>query len=232
MPMHWVPWLAGGFLLTPFLVWLGLQAFVFPGAWNGFTTVVGTAALVASLPLAAWFYIRGIGGFANAMAGADPDGELAHGLPRLVLRVLPVSAVVFGVAGAAAVLVSAQPALSALAPLVVGAVTAAGIRAGEHGVSRGLVHLPPRLAARVRARLMRNTLVRELALNEGAGRRWFVVNLLLLGALVLFAVEVSPAALTVILITLAVAGGTAYMARRERAARRGRSTGGDPNAAA
>ncbi len=176
MPMHWVPWLAGGFLLTPFLVWLGLQAFMFPGAWNGFTTVVGTAALVASLPLAAWFFMRGIGGFANAMAGADPDGELAHRLPRTVLRVLPLAAVVLGVAGAWAVLESA--------------------------------------------------LVRELAFDERGGQRWFAVNLVLLGALLLFVLEISTAALTVLLLTLAVAGGTAYLAWRERAARNRRSGGG------
>ncbi len=231
MPMHWVPWLAGGFLLTPFLVWLGLQAFVFPGAWNGFTTVVGTAALVASLPLAGWFFMRGIGGFANAMAGADPDGELTHWLPRTVLRVLPLAAVVLGLAGAWAVLASPQPALAALAPLIVGLVTAAGIRAGEDGVSRGLVSLPRALKQRGRALVQQSALVRELAFNEAGGQRWFAVNLVLLGALLLFRVEVSAAALTVILLTVAVAGGTAYLAGRERAARN-RRPGRDQGSAA
>lgn len=142
MPMHWVPWLAGGFLLTPFVVWLVLALVVFPGTWNGFAAIVSTGTLGASLPLAVWFFLRGVGGFANAMAGADPDGELVHRIPRVLLRALPASAVVLGVGGAAAVIAAGQPVWSAAAPLGVGAIVAGGIHAGERGISRGVTIVP------------------------------------------------------------------------------------------
>jgi hypothetical protein len=140
--MHWVPWLAGGFLLTPFVVWLVLALVMFPGAWNGFAAVVGTGALGASLPLAVWFFLRGVGGFANAMAGADPDGELVHRIPRVILRALPASAIVLGLVGAGAVITAGQALWAAAAPLVVGGFVAAGIHAGERGISRGVGIVP------------------------------------------------------------------------------------------
>jgi hypothetical protein len=115
---------------------------VFPGAWNGFAAIVGTGALGASLPLAVWFFLRGVGGFANAMAGADPDGELVHRIPRAILRTLPASAIVLGLVGAAVVMSEGQALWAAAAPLMVGGFVAAGIHAGERGISRGVGIVP------------------------------------------------------------------------------------------
>lgn len=183
MPMHWVPWLVGGFLLMPFMIWAALAVFVFPGAWNGFNAVVGTGALGATLPLAFWFFLRGIGGFANAMAGTDPDGELRHWLPRMILRLLPLSAVLLGGIGAAAVVVQAGWGWGVLVPPGVGIVVAAGICGGESGVSRGLLHLPVRLRQRLRALLLHPAPLREVLANERGGRDWFLMNLALAGTL-------------------------------------------------
>lgn len=224
MPMHWVPWLAGGFLLTPFMVWFVLAGFVFPGAWNGFNAIVGTSALGASLPLAVWFFLRGIGGFANAMAGADPDGELTHWLPRMLLRLLPLSAVLLGLAGAAWVLSTSQPTWTTLAPLSVGLIVAVGIRGGEHGVSRGLVRVPKVIKQRAVSLIQGSALARELLNNERGGRDWFLMNLVLVGVLTMMTAGASPAALTIGLLTVPVGFAAIYLSHR------GRDSGGTPTA--
>jgi hypothetical protein len=216
MPMHWVPWLAGGFLLTPFMVWFVLAAFVFPGAWNGFNAVVGTSALGASLPLAAWFFLRGVGGFANAMAGDDPDGELSHWLPRLILRLLPVAALVLGIVGAGAVLSAGQASWTALAPLAVGLVVAVGIEAGEHGVSRSLITLPKALRRRVAKVVANSAIARELLANERGGRDWFLMNLVLLGVLAMLLADAPAPVMTVGLLLVPVGFVTVYLARQHR----------------
>jgi hypothetical protein len=136
MPLHVIPWIAGAFMLTPFAVWGVLAFLVFPGAWNGFDKVVGVSALLASLPLVAWFYIRGIASFANAMAGRHADGGLVHRLPRLIVAALPAAAPVLGALGAAAVLWDGQAAWTAAVPLAVGALVAAAIVAGERAATR------------------------------------------------------------------------------------------------
>jgi hypothetical protein len=219
MPMHWIPWLAGGFLLTPFVIWFALAAFVFPGAWNGFDAVVGTSALGASLPLAAWFFLRGIGGFANAMAGRDPDGELTHGVPRLILRLLPLSALALGVIGAGAVLAHGTAAWSALAPLAVGLVVSLGIYGGEHGISHGLIGVPARLFAR----LKELPVLRDLVGNETGGRDWFLLNLVLLGVLAAMVMGAPVPVVTVGLMLVAIGFVTLYLSQQHRRQDRGRA---------
>ncbi len=136
MPLHIIPWLIGAFMLTPFVVWLSLALFVFPGAWNGFDKVVGTSALIASVPLVAWFYIRGIASFANSMAGKHADGRVVHRLPRLILASLPAATGVLAVLAAGFVASTSAPVWTVTVPLAVGALVAAAIVGGERAARR------------------------------------------------------------------------------------------------
>ena len=136
MPLHIIPWLIGAFMLTPFVIWLAMALFVFPGAWNGFDKVVGTSALIASVPLVAWFYIRGIASFANSMAGKHADGHVVHRLPRLILAGLPALTGVLAVLAAVYVAGTSAPFWTVAVPLVVGALVAVAIVGGERAARR------------------------------------------------------------------------------------------------
>ncbi|MBK1696811.1 hypothetical protein [Rhodovibrio salinarum] len=136
MPLHVIPWLIGAFMLTPFLIWLPMALFMFPGAWNGFDKVVGTSALIATVPLVAWFYIRGIASFANSMAGEHADGHVVHRLPRVILRTLPGATGVLALLAAAYLADTGAPFWTVTVPLAVGALVAAAIVGGERAASR------------------------------------------------------------------------------------------------
>ena len=67
--MRFLPYVIGGFMLLPFILWAGLFA-AFPGPKPGITDAPLTASLVAiSLPLTLFHYIAGLGFVANSMAG-------------------------------------------------------------------------------------------------------------------------------------------------------------------
>ena len=136
MPLHVIPWLIGAFMLTPFVIWFALALFAFPGAWNGFDKVVGTSALIASVPLVAWFYIRGIASFANSMAGRHADGRVVHRLPRVILRALPPATGVLAVGAAGYVAATSAPVWTVAVPLSVGALVTAAIVGGERAARR------------------------------------------------------------------------------------------------
>jgi hypothetical protein len=136
MPLHFVPWLVGAFMLTPFLLWLVLGLLVFPGAWNGFDKVVGTSALLATIPLVAWFFVRGLATFANSMAGGHPDGRLRHRVPRAIVAALPAATLLLGAAGAAKVALLGEPLWAGAVPLAVAGLVAGAIVAGERAAQR------------------------------------------------------------------------------------------------
>lgn len=136
MPLQIIPWVIGAFMITPFAVWLVLALVLFPGVWNGFDKVVGMGALLPTIPLVGWFFVRGIGSFANSMAGGHPDGRLVHRVPRLILQALPALALALGIAGAAVVALADQPLWTLAAPLATATVIAVAILAGERAAMR------------------------------------------------------------------------------------------------
>lgn len=93
-PLWWLPYAVGGFMLTPFVIWAGLYAFGMDGPKSGFGTPEMVALLLASLPLAAFFFLANLGQMASAMR-AGPQGER---MPRAA-RLMPWLSGLIGAAG-------------------------------------------------------------------------------------------------------------------------------------
>ncbi|MCU0983645.1 MAG: hypothetical protein MUC89_01730 [Acetobacteraceae bacterium] len=93
-PLWWLPYAVGGFMLTPFAIWAGLYAFGMDGPKSGFGTPEMVALLLASLPLAAFFFLANLGQMASAMQ-AGPQGER---MPRAA-RIMPWLSGFAGIAG-------------------------------------------------------------------------------------------------------------------------------------
>jgi hypothetical protein len=73
-PLWWLPYGVGGFMLTPFALWAGLYAFGMAGPKSGFGTPEMVALMLASLPLAAFFFLANLGQMASSMR-EGPHGE-------------------------------------------------------------------------------------------------------------------------------------------------------------
>jgi hypothetical protein len=93
-PLWWLPYAVGGFMLTPFAIWAGLYGFGMAGPKSGFGTPEMVALLLASLPLAAFFFIANLGQMASAMR-EGPQGER---MPRAA-RVMPWLSALAGTGG-------------------------------------------------------------------------------------------------------------------------------------
>jgi hypothetical protein len=93
-PIWWLPYAVGGFMLTPFVIWAGLYSTGMSGPKSGFGTPEMVALLLASLPLAAFFFIANLGQMASSMR-AGPQGER---LPNAA-RVMPWLSGLIGAAG-------------------------------------------------------------------------------------------------------------------------------------
>jgi hypothetical protein len=93
-PLWWLPYAVGGFMLTPFAIWAGLYGFGMDGPKSGFGTPEMVALLLASLPLAAFFFIANLGQMASAMR-EGPQGER---MPRAA-RLMPWLSALAGVGG-------------------------------------------------------------------------------------------------------------------------------------
>lgn len=207
MPLRWVPWLVGSFMLTPFIVWFALATFVFPGAWNGFDTAVSTGALGATLPLAAWFFMRGLGEMANGMSGADPHGPIVHRLPRVILNTLPYAALGLGIAGAAYVVAAGEGVWSAAIPLGVGLMVAPAIALGERRAAwrtAGEAGSGGDAFARTLRALRRVPVLREIILDAHGERGWFFVNLVLVAVLAAGLSGASVPAMTIALLLVPI----------------------------
>jgi len=95
-PFWWLPYAAGGFMLTPFALWAGLYLSGIAGPKSGFGTPEMVALMLASLPLAAFFFLANLGQMASAMQ-AGPAGER---MPRAA-RLMPWLSVAAGAGGIA-----------------------------------------------------------------------------------------------------------------------------------
>jgi hypothetical protein len=102
-PFWWLPYAAGGFMLTPFAVWAGLYLSGIAGPKSGFGTPEMVALLLASLPLAAFFFLANLGQMASAMQ-AGPAGER---VPRAA-RLMPWLSAAAGIAGIAALAITGR----------------------------------------------------------------------------------------------------------------------------
>lgn len=99
-PFWWLPYAIGGFMLTPFVLWAALYLSGITGPKSGFGTPEMVALLLASLPLAAFFFLANLGQMASAMQ-AGPAGER---VPRAA-RLMPWLSAAAGAGGIAALAV-------------------------------------------------------------------------------------------------------------------------------
>jgi hypothetical protein len=116
----WLPYAIGGFMLTPYALWAGLYLGGMAGPKSGFSTPEMVVLLVASLPLAASFFLANLGQMASAMR-SGPAGER---LPRAALA-MPWLSGLFGLAGVGVLLwLGRAPVGIALVALVVAGMVA------------------------------------------------------------------------------------------------------------
>ncbi|PWE18174.1 hypothetical protein DDZ18_00745 [Marinicauda salina] len=122
--MRFLPYLVGGFMLLPFLLWAGLWAFVFPGPKPGLDVPIVTALIAVSLPLVLWHLIAGLAYVANSMAGRAGEEAPVWGPARWALRAMPAAALAMGAGSTAILAATGEGALTAASPLAAGALMA------------------------------------------------------------------------------------------------------------
>jgi hypothetical protein len=138
-PLWWMPYGVGGFMLTPFAIWAGLYAFGMAGPKSGFGTPEMVALMLASLPLAAFFFLANLGQMASAMR-EGPQGER---MPRAA-RVMPWLSGLAGVGGIVALVIldRGPGGMVALAAATLAMVSLMAI--SLRGNAQGMEAAPPR----------------------------------------------------------------------------------------
>lgn len=126
----WLPYALGLFMLIPYALWFGMWLFAFPGDKNGFESV-GPVLFLVSAPLVVWFGLCSLGFIANSMAGSSEFRSPSGWAVADILAVLPAAALWLGAAGAFYLFTQDRPLIAIAAPVVVGALIAGAIHAGE-----------------------------------------------------------------------------------------------------
>jgi len=126
-----IPYLVGGFMLVPLVLWLGLWAFAFPGPKLGLDAPVTLAMGVVSLPLAAWFYLATLGMFANSVRGTSEFALPQERPVGRLIQLLPATALVLGAGSFVVLAMLGSPLLEAAVPFAIGLAIAWAIRFGE-----------------------------------------------------------------------------------------------------
>lgn len=126
-----LPYALGLFMLVPYMLWIGLWLFAFPGEKNGFEAAAGSVLFATSVPLVLWFALCSLGFIANSMAGASEFSRPRGSTAATIIAVLPAATLCIGTAGALYLLSLAQPWYVIAAPIAVGLIIAAAIRSGE-----------------------------------------------------------------------------------------------------
>ncbi|MEM6665001.1 MAG: hypothetical protein AAF638_01220 [Pseudomonadota bacterium] len=126
-----IPYLVGGFMLTPLVLWLGLWAFVFQGPKVGLDVPLSLSMGIVSLPLVAWFFMCTLGMLSQSIDGGDEFALPRTANVRRLLEALPGIAVFLGVVSLPLLLTVGVAWYLTPAPLVMGLLIAITIRAGE-----------------------------------------------------------------------------------------------------
>ena len=129
--MRHLPYLVGGFMLLPLVIWAVLRLTLFSGPNHGLDVPLAAALLATSLPLAAWFLLANLGFLANSMGGADAFDRPRARWVRAIVAALPWAALSAGLLSLPFLVLQGEvSALMALPPLS-GLVIFLAIRRGE-----------------------------------------------------------------------------------------------------
>lgn len=126
-----LPYAIGAFMGLPFVLWIVLWLFVFPGEKSGFDSELTTVLLAVSAPLVLWFFFCSLGFIANSMAGANEFDRPRAPLITLTIAILPQATLCLGIAGGLYMLSLEAAWYAIAAPLALGVLIASSIYKGE-----------------------------------------------------------------------------------------------------
>jgi hypothetical protein len=129
--MFAIPFVIGGFMLLPFILWGLMWWGAFPGPKNGFDEMVGLAIFAATFPMAGWFFLRSLGSISNSIAGADGEGRPVAWVPAWIIPLLPYASLIIAAAGAILLGQHGYAWYVVASPLISGLLSAAAIFLGE-----------------------------------------------------------------------------------------------------
>ncbi|GAB5471265.1 MAG: hypothetical protein Kilf2KO_42950 [Rhodospirillales bacterium] len=190
-----IPFLVGGFMILPLVMWLGLWIFALPGPKHGVDLPLTLAMGLVSLPLVAWFYMATLGMLSNSIAGRSEFHEARSWNAHRFIAALPIGTLVLGLATLPAMIAVGKAWYLVPVPFLISITIAWAIRAGERGrtqdlrvANRKARSAPPRLAlARPASLLLRllyslpliGPLLREGIAGSNSDRGFFALTLLL-----------------------------------------------------
>lgn len=210
--MRYLPYVFGIFLLTPFVIWVGLSA-AMPGPQSGITDAPLTASLLlVSLPLVAYHSLAGLAFVANSMAGRSGETAPVWAPARRLNQAMAPLTLVLTLAAAWWLVQTGQDAASVAGVALVGLVMTGVIAVAQSGRSlshwltrpAALLLMPPRQLGRFLLAVPGlGHMLREIAHDPHRAGPWVMFNLALalvllvwlfgFGALVVLAMLSVPA---------------------------------------
>jgi hypothetical protein len=142
-----LPYLLGAFFLIPLGIWSGLWLTGLGGPKPGFEEPLANALFLVSIPLVLWFLVASLGSIANSMSGASEFQPPRFAPARWLVRSLPVTALVLGVAGALYLKLVEGPNPAVVLPLALALLVAFAIRRGEAQRTADARALPTAIAS-------------------------------------------------------------------------------------
>ena len=185
MSARHIPLYVGGFMLLPYLIWLVLWTFVFPGPKQGIDSPLSLSMFAVSAPLVVWFFLSNLGQLSNSIDGHSEFHVPRTSLARRLLPALAPAALMIGLASLPILLLLEQSPVLTPLPLLLSLLIAWAIRAGEAAreadhrsayrddrLSNGAAtdaSLPAATAARVALRQVGRLLLRGVLMIPGIG---------------------------------------------------------------
>ena len=129
--MRHLPYVVGGFMLLPLVIWTVLRLTLFSGPSHGLDVPLAVALLATSMPLVAWFFLANLGFLANSIGGADAFDRPRARWVRTIVAALPWAALSAGLLGLPFLVLQGEASALMALPLLSGLVIFLAIRRGE-----------------------------------------------------------------------------------------------------
>ncbi|MEO1190747.1 MAG: hypothetical protein AAFY02_03265 [Pseudomonadota bacterium] len=131
MSARHLPFLIGGFMMVPFVLWLALWLFVLPGPKHGTDLPLTLAMGFVSLPLVAWFLLSSLSMLANSVAGRNEFKRARIWWADKVITLLPRAALLLGFASLPYLAFNETAWFKVPIPFLISMAIAWAIRSGE-----------------------------------------------------------------------------------------------------
>ena len=129
--MRHLPYIVGGFMLLPLVIWLGLDLTILPRSTTSLDLPLVAVMTATCLPVLAWFFLVNLGFIANSMSGADEFARPQARPVRLIIAALPWISLLGSLASVPYLAAEGYPAPLLALPPIVGAVIFCAIHFGE-----------------------------------------------------------------------------------------------------